>query len=225
MLKLIAATAILSLAPAAIAQSFTDIKAKTDSSAYAQDNRGVILRSGTGLCWRTGFWSPADAVPGCDGELVPPVASPIAPAVVTTFAPASTPSAAVAPKRCDFAVTLGGDESFEFNKAALNDAARRRIDDEVIGKLQSCGKVDVILVTGHTDRLGSRQYNQRLSEKRANAVATYIKGKGVAIEITTLGAGKTQAVKSCNNRLPHKKLITCLTSNRRVTIEVQGLLK
>lgn len=224
MIKPIAA-AILSLASAAaVAQSFSDIKAKPDSSAYLQDGRGVVARSGTGLCWHAGFWSPADAAPGCDGELAPPVANPIAPAVVP--APVlATPPLPAAPKRCDFDVTLGGDESFEFNKAILNNAARRRIDDEVFGRLQSCGKVDVILITGYADRLGSRQYNQRLSEKRAHAVAAYIKNKGVAAEIETLGAGKNRAAKSCDDRLPRKKLIACLAPNRRVTIEVRGSAK
>ena len=44
----------------------TDIKAKTPHSAYVQDARGVIARDPFGLCWRTGYWTPADAVQGCD---------------------------------------------------------------------------------------------------------------------------------------------------------------
>eukprot|EP01034_Spumella_vulgaris_P044489 gene44489-55340_t len=43
-----------------------DIKAATPKSAYVQDARGVIARDPFGLCWRTGYWTPADAVPGCD---------------------------------------------------------------------------------------------------------------------------------------------------------------
>jgi OOP family OmpA-OmpF porin len=51
----------------------TDIQAPKPYSAYVQDARGVIARNPFGLCWRTGYWTPADAVPGCDAPLcVPP---------------------------------------------------------------------------------------------------------------------------------------------------------
>src|ERR1700739_2588312 len=42
-----------------------DIKGDTPKSAYVQDARGVIARDPYGLCWRTVYWTPADAVPGC----------------------------------------------------------------------------------------------------------------------------------------------------------------
>ncbi|MEG0042202.1 MAG: OmpA family protein, partial [Massilia sp.] len=47
----------------------TDLQARTPYSAYVQDSRGVIARNPFGLCWRTGYWTPADAVPGCDAPL------------------------------------------------------------------------------------------------------------------------------------------------------------
>jgi OOP family OmpA-OmpF porin len=208
-------------AASAFSQIASDIKANTNQSAYAQDSRGIIVRSPFGLCWRTGYWTPADAVIGCDGELVPPVVKPTAPAIAAPAAPAITP----APKRCDFAVTLGNDETFPFNGTALSNAAKKRIDDEVLLKLNICAKVDLVLVTGHADRLGSQQYNQKLSEKRANAVAAYIKSKGVTIEPEIFGAGKTQSIKACDDRLPRAQLIECLGPNRRVVIEGRGLAK
>lgn len=206
---------------AAAASAQTDIKANPDKSAYLQDSRGVIARSPFGLCWRTGYWSPADAVAGCDGELAPPIAKPTAPAIAT---PAPTPAPA-APVRCDFSITLAADQTFAFNKAALNNAAKKRIDDEAIAKLGNCGKVDIVMVTGHSDRIGTQQYNQKLSEKRADAVAAYLKSKGVNAEIDTMGAGKTQSVKACDDKLPRKQLIECLAPNRRVVIEVRGIAK
>ncbi|HZW20219.1 OmpA family protein [Noviherbaspirillum sp.] len=222
MLKHLALAATIGLSAAA-ATAQTDIKANPDKSAYLQDGRGVIARSPFGLCWRAGYWTPADAVAGCDGELVPPVAKPTAPAIA---APAPAPAAApAAPKRCDFALTLAADQTFAFNKAVLNNAAKKRIDDEAIAKLGNCSKVDIIMVTGHTDRLGTQQYNQKLSEKRADAVAAYLKSKGVKAEIDTLGAGKTQSVKACDDKLPRKQLIECLAPNRRVVVEVRGLAK
>lgn len=214
---------VLALSTAStIAQTVSDIQANSTKSMYVQDGRGVIARSPYGLCWRTGYWTPADAVAGCDGELAPPIAKATAPAIAPAAQPAPTPAA---PKRCDFATTLSSDQTFAFNKAALSAPAKKRIDDDVLGKIANCGKVDIVLVTGHTDRLGSQQYNQKLSEKRANAVAAYLKNKGITAEIDTLGAGKTQSIKACDDKLPRAQLIECLAPNRRVVIEVRGPAK
>lgn len=224
--KMVCSVAIAMAAAGAFAQ--TTIQATPNSSAYVQDSRGSILRSEHGLCWRSAYWTPADAVTGCDGELVPPITKPTAPAIVspTTAAAAPAPvapSAPVAPKRCDFAVTFGSDQSFVFNKAVLSAAAKKRIDQEVLTRLASCAQVDLILIAGHTDHLGAQQYNQKLSEKRAKTVAAYLQSKGATARIDTAGMGETQPVKSCDAKLARAKLIDCLAPNRRVTIEVRGM--
>ena len=41
----------------------TDIQVPPNN-AYAQDSRGVVTRSAFGLCWRSGSWTPGDAVAG-----------------------------------------------------------------------------------------------------------------------------------------------------------------
>ncbi len=219
--KIIFSTLASITATCSFAQTSTNIQARANSSAYTQDGRGVILRNAYGLCWRTGYWTPADAVPGCDGELVPPVAKPTAPPLAATPAPVlAIPSP---PKRCDFAETLQGDETFAFNQTTLSDAARQRIDRDVIDKLNACSKIEIVVVTGHTDRLGTQQYNQKLSEKRANAVAAYLKRKGLNAQLDTMGAGKTQSIKTCRDQLKRKELIECLAPNRRVVIETRGI--
>jgi OmpA-OmpF porin, OOP family len=202
----------------------TDIQANPKYSAYLQDGRGVIVRSANGLCWRSGYWTPADAVAGCDGELVPPIAKPTAPDIVPPVAAAPvTPPAPPLP--CDFSVTLNSDQTFAFNSGVLGNAAKKRIDRDVLAKLASCEKTDLITITGHADRLGSQTYNQKLSEKRANAVAAYLKSKGVTAPINIVGLGETQAIKNCENMSPRKKLIECLAPNRRVVVEAQGVAK
>ncbi|WP_151447373.1 OmpA family protein [Lacisediminimonas profundi] len=212
---------------AAHAQTGTDVKADSPSSAYAQDSRGMVVRTQHGLCVRNGYWTPADGVIGCDGTLAAPVAKITAPPPAAA-APAPAAPAVVAaapkpaPKRCDASITLGADETFAFNKAVLTPAARKRIDAELPGKIAACSKVDLLIVTGHSDRIGSHQSNQKLSEKRAAAVATYIQSKGINAPIDMLGAGKTQSIKACDDKLPRKKLIECLAPNRRVVIEIRG---
>lgn len=222
---------VLGTALAAQAQTMSDIQANAKGSAYAQDSRGSVVRTPFGLCVRSGYWSPADSVTGCDGALAAPVAkvtapppAPAAPAAVAPTVPAAPPVAAAParPKRCDAAITLGADEAFAFNKATLSPAARSRIDAELPAKLAACSKAELLIITGHSDRIGSHPANQKLSEKRADAVAAYIKSKGIDTPIDTLGAGKTQSIKACDDKLPRKKLIECLAPNRRVVIEIRG---
>ncbi|MFZ6771448.1 OmpA family protein [Undibacterium sp. SXout7W] len=223
MIKKIFAASIMTAIVAPVFAQVADIKANTPYSAYVQDSRGVVVRNSTGLCWRTNYWTPADAVAGCDAALTStPAAAPAA--AVVTKAPKVEPKAA-APKRCDFSVTLQNDETFDFNQSTLKPVAKQHIDNEVMSKINACSTVNVVVVTGHTDLIGSHQHNQKLSEKRASAVADYLTAKGVSAQIETMGMGKTQQIKACDDKLAHAKLVECLAPNRRVVVEVQGTAK
>jgi len=190
-----------------------------NNDGHLFDTRGAVAKSGFGLCWKTTRWTPAMAVAECDPDLVKKPEPP---------KPAPAQAAPAKPKMCNFAHTLSTDATFAFNKADLNAAGKDQLDKSVIAKLGNCASVKLILITGHTDRIGSHEYNQRLSEKRAEAVRAYLAGKGAkADSFETMGAGKTQAVPGvkCDDKLPRKKLIECLAPNRRVVVEVQGPAK
>ena len=132
------------------------------------------------------------------------------------------PAPAAEPKK-PAVVNLASTELFEFNKATLTAEAKKRLDAEVVAKLKDVGEVRYINVNGHADRLGSTQYNQRLSEKRAEAVRAYLVSKGVeAAKVETFGFGKTTPVKSCPDQKNRNALIECLSPNRRVEVEIQG---
>lgn len=209
------------LVAAALGISITSVGAQVpNNDGHLFDTRGAVAKSGYGLCWKTTRWTPAMAIAECDPDLMkkpePPKSAAPAPA------PAAKPAA---PKPCNFAYSLQTDATFAFNKADLNAAGRDQLDKNVIAKLGSCASVKLMLVTGHTDRIGSHAANQKLSEKRADAVKAYLIGKGIKAEsLETMGAGKTQAVPGvkCDDKLPRKKLIECLAPNRRVVVEVQG---
>jgi len=190
---------------------------------------GMIVKNPYGLCWHAGYWTPAMAVLECDPDLVPkPAPAPVAPPPPPKVeAPKPAPAPAPAPpKRCDATVTLNADESFEFNKAALKPSALAKLDSDVVAKVPLCSTLEMILVSGHTDRLGSQQYNQKLSDKRAEAVKAYLVKKGVdAAKIETMGMGKTLQIKSCPDGKDRKALIACLAPNRRAVIEIKGLAK
>ena len=138
-------------------------------------------------------------------------------------APVAKPEVKPEPPKKPAVVNLASTELFEFNKAVLTQDARAKLDSEVIAKLKDLKDVRYIIVNGHADRLGSPQYNQRLSEKRAEAVRAYLVSKGVdAGKVETLGFGKTLPVKACPDQKDRKGLIACLAENRRVVVEVQG---
>jgi OOP family OmpA-OmpF porin len=228
--KMMLAALAGAMLPGAVAQNVTNIQAKPGNSAYAEDVRGVIVRSPYGLCWRTGYWTPSDAVAGCDGELAPPVAKAIAPPVSPPVITAPTPAPVVEPAiplpaRCDFAITLRNEETFAFNTAQLTAAAIRRLDSEFLPRLAACHTLDGVRVTGHADWMGTHQYNQQLSEKRADAVAAFLRNKGIDIPLETVGTGENEPIQTCNDQLKRQEMIKCLAPNRRVTIDVRGLTK
>lgn len=108
-------------------------------------------------------------------------------------------------------------------KSDLNAAAKARLDRDVISKLATCARVEAVVIEGHTDRLGSQQYNQKLSERRAGSVKAYLVSKGTnANEIETLGMGKTVPSKFCPGTKNRKDLIDCLAPNRRAIITIKG---
>lgn len=84
---------------------------------------------------------------------------------------------------------------------------------------------DNIVVTGHTDRFGSEQYNQKLSERRAQAVKDYLVSKNIQIgRIDAEGKGETQPMTKAGDCQGPKSLksVACLQQDRRVDVEMTG---
>ncbi len=207
--------------PYAAAQIPTDISAPSHHS-YSQNSNGTITRSAYGLCWRSGSWTADDAIAGCDGALASPIPNPTAPEMANSLAKEAQSAPALVAKPCDFTFVLESDQTFAFNEAILNSAAKYHIDREVLPRLGECQASDGITITGYTDNLGSDLSNQVLSEKRAESVAQYLKSKGIKVKMRVLGAGSAQALKLCGEKLSHTKLVNCLAPNRRVLIQASS---
>ncbi len=245
-LRLIASA--VSTAVVALSASVVFAQANPANSAYLLSNTGAagnnVVRSGRygtnnascNLCWRTGFWTPAMAIAECDPDLVKkaapapaaptaPVAPPAATAPTAPVEPPAAPPAPVAPPAPSVQkITLASKALFDFDKAILKPEGQAVLDREIVSRIKEVQKLELVLVTGHTDRLGSQQYNQKLSERRAAAVAAYLASKGVAKDkLETLGMGKTQPVPGvvCEQK-NRKALIACLQPHRRVEVEVKG---
>ena len=197
-------------------QPLTDIKAATPVSGYVQDVRGNIVRDPFGLCWRTGYFTPALAQVECDPDLVPK------PAVVAPApgAPAAAPAAVAAPAQpAAEKITFAADAFFDFDKSTLKPEGKAKLDD-LVSKLGAIN-LEVIIAVGHTDSIGSVAYNQKLSVRRAESVKAYLVSKGVeANRIYTEGKGKSQPI--APNTINGKDNPAGRAKNRRVEIEVVG---
>jgi OOP family OmpA-OmpF porin len=207
---------LLALLLAAVGAAFTASADAQSKDAYLQDGRGVIARNSNfgdprigNLCWRTGYWTPAQAIFECDPDLVKvavAVAPPPPPPPVVTPPP---PPAPVNQK-----VTYAADAFFDFDKSVLKPEAKGKLD-ELVGKLASIN-LEVVIAVGHTDGIGSDAYNDKLSVRRAESVKAYLVSKGIAANrVYTEGKGKRQPV--ADNKTTEGR-----AKNRRVEIEVVG---
>ena len=183
------------------------LKSDTDKcTAYVYDGMGKVVRDGMGACLLNGHipLEASSAIKECNPEF---------------FKDAAKVEAPTAPVVQAKAITLNADAFFDFDKATLKKEGKASLDQLV--KDMKLDQVEYITVVGHTDRIGSAAYNQKLSERRANTVSKYLTAKGVpASKIKASGVGLTQPVKDCKGTKATPELIKCLAPNRRAVITV-----
>jgi OOP family OmpA-OmpF porin len=161
---------------------------------------------------------PEAKLEAAPGAKAPPAAKavPVAPKEVQAPPKAATKPA---PQKINFSA----DALFDFDKSELRPQGKAMLDD--LANTLGGATYEVILAIGHTDRLGSAQYNQKLSLKRAESVKQYLVAKGIAPNrIYAEGKGKAQPItKPADCKITNRKaLITCLQADRRVDVEVTG---
>jgi outer membrane protein OmpA-like peptidoglycan-associated protein len=109
-------------------------------------------------------------------------------------------------------VTFDGGILFDFDRADLRPEARANLA-ELARNLQQYSRTDV-LILGHTDSVGSAEYNQGLSERRAQSAANYLMGQGIASQrISTRGMGEHDPI--ATNATPEGRQL-----NRRVEVVI-----
>jgi OOP family OmpA-OmpF porin len=144
--------------------------------------------------------------------------------VVQASAPAPTPAPAPAPAPQPVSVTLAASALFDFDQATLKPAGRQELD-ALVRQINGLS-YETVAIIGHTDRIGTREYNLGLSERRANAVRDYLVQAGIpANRITARGVANDQPVTrptDCRNLGNNAATIACLEPDRRVVVEIHG---
>lgn len=114
-------------------------------------------------------------------------------------------------------ITLSAQELFGFDQARLRTPQPKL--DEFAAVMNRNPQVGNVRITGYTDRIGTDAYNMKLSQRRADAVKSYLVAKRVAASrLTAVGKGEANPVVQCNDKRM-ADLIKCLEPNRRVEVE------
>lgn len=180
----------------------------------SQESREVVVNN-YGECWENSFLNKAtDGLAECGDAVAKPQD----------------------PVYQDETVALSANFLFGFDKYNLRPEASDTLNQ--LAQRLSDTNVQSVRVEGNTDFMGSEQYNQALSERRANTVANYLVSRGVPAEkISAVGLGESQArmTESCQAEVAKlgkrvsaaKKraaLIACIEPDRRVDVRIRTLV-
>lgn len=176
-------------------------------AGYVGGAAGTITLNAGGELLHGPGWSEDDAFHECEGILPEPEPEP-------EPAPEPEPEIEPTPVTLNVPVKLDSQALFALNSAEIGNDGEAALDSLAAG----IGELDVvrrIVVVGHTDSTGSEEYNQSLSEKRAQSVADYLRSKLGNVEIAAVGRGETKPVAGNDTALGRAK-------NRRVEVVVIG---
>ncbi|WP_231337404.1 OmpA family protein [Paraburkholderia sprentiae] len=140
-------------------------------------------------------------------------ATPTQPAQPVVAKPAPAPAPVVAPAAPPKRITLDSDANFDTDKSTLKADARERLN--VLIEAANGTVFRAITINGYTDSTGSVEHNQALSERRAQAVATYLREHGLkAQKFDVRGYGESSPVAS-------NATVEGRAKNRRVDITLE----
>ena len=170
------------------------------NDSYVGDSSGQNVMDSSGDCVRTSSWKVEDMTVECGAE-------PPAPEVVV--APPPPPPVVMYEK-----TTMSTAALFDFDSDVLKEegkVALHELGDSIKAKGAKVVDIDII---GHTDSTGPEDYNQGLSERRAQSVANYIIGEGIDASIIDVsGEGESNPIVSNDTREGRAE-------NRRVEVNV-----
>lgn len=209
--------ALLLVSSSAFAQSGGMQSARaTNNDGYLIDDSGHVVKNSYGECWRTGSYNPGVSYnPECDGIVV-----------------AQNPTPASQPVREPYQEARGGyvvqeawRETVYFNfDSAYITRSTAQVLAQVADHLRQDSNTTIRLhLTGHTDPVGTENYNLSLGSKRAVAVAQALRRLGVRNPIDTVSMGEAQVLNQCERGTDYinaRERNECNAPNRRVEIVI-----
>jgi OOP family OmpA-OmpF porin len=114
-------------------------------------------------------------------------------------------------------INLQGDTLFKLGDDKLSASGKKALD--ALLKKGSLFPNTRYRIEGHTDNIGDKWDNGKLSLRRAESVRQYLLSKDRNLQLEVGGVGEAQPLVECSDKLPKEKLVKCLAPNRRVTIE------
>ena len=182
---------------------------------YLTTTDGAPVPDAEGTCVRTGEWVSGMYYRRCDAPMVK--ASQVQPAtrpVPVSRSPVLAPSVPF---------KLSVDALFDFDRASLKPKGRALLD-QFADRIRRASFTTIEII-GHSDRIGSPSYNERLSERRARAVRSYLATHGLAAgKLVAEGKGSSEPVTAaglCRGLRGHR-LIECLQPDRYAELKVSG---
>lgn len=174
----------------------------TEREAFWYDSDGSVITDGQGNCLRTEFWEEKDGI-------CPSIPKSIEKSVVAK-------QILIPQEQKEIKTEVINDTLlFSLNSHLLSKNAKNSLDELAKKINNSSKKIQLIIVEGHTDNTGTKEYNQYLSEKRAEAVKKALIQRGVeSSKITTIGYGFNKPISSNKTKQGRSE-------NRRVDIKVE----
>ncbi|MBP0048472.1 OmpA family protein [Marinobacterium sp. AK62] len=184
---------------AGLAMALGASAAQAHLPGYAVSSNETIWRTSFGECWHTSSWTPEMAVEGCDNVM----------AKAEEPAPEPAPVATMADVEKKFALY------FDFDSTEVGNVSN------IVNYIGSLASLNSVKLVGYADFIGSAEYNEKLSERRARAVAAKLEQAGVDASKMSIGfMGESAPVANCTGR--GAELIACLRPDRRVDVEIMG---
>lgn len=176
----------------------TTAMAQMDTRDVVRDTNGHIITNSFDNCVRTDWEAGSDA---CANAPVAATSAPVA------AAPAQLSQELLS-------------VYFGFDEATLSASAQQKVQ-RIVETLKAAKEVTHVQVVGYADLLGSSNYNQALSHKRAQAVASYMHQLGYqnASVVDVAAMGESAPVSRCENVAGAEEK-ACLWRDRRVEVKV-----
>lgn len=163
---------------------------------YVHDQWGGIVKSGAGLCWRSGSWTERRAIKECDPDLFKNL------------------------RVLDLKV-FEDKALFEFDSSKLSVSGKEILKD--LMKKSGGGEIKGLKIYGHADKIGNSKYNKTLSERRAMVVASYLTtvgASGIAMQVESYGSERPVTTNGECEKMGSKAKKACLSKDRRVEVQL-----